>query len=47
MRYMQCVKERKPVPVDIWVWPFILKDGTVWPNPEYKNAPYEARLIHA
>lgn len=45
LKYMECVKNRTPVPEEIWVWPFIEIKGVSWPNPEYKNAPYEANVV--
>lgn len=46
LRYLDCVRNRKPVPPEIWVFPFIqTRNGLVIRNPEYENAPFEAALV--
>lgn len=49
LKYIECVKDRKPVPAEIWIFPFVERENLGHiesiPNQEYKDAPYECRLI--
>lgn len=45
--YMDCVRNRKPVPDGIMVMPHVAIDGAIVPNKEYADAPYEAQLVFA
>jgi len=45
LKYMECVQLKKPLPTDIWIWPFIQVEGTTVVNPEYADAPFEAKLL--
>lgn len=48
-KYMECIKERSPVPQSIWIYPYIEAENLgrkkYIQNPEYRDAPYECRAI--
>lgn len=41
MTFMKCLEEKKPVPSEIIINPFVVIEGMCIMNREYEQAPYE------
>ncbi len=43
--FVECVRDRKPFPVEKHIWPFVMVGECACENPEYRDAPFEQILL--